>query len=352
MTRNEQFLKSIYQGESVTRSGFTSTPKLRGVIDHPFGDYTVSDKPISEWVGWAVENYQARVTCAEAMDDDTVPIARLSTGTQVYAAAFGCEVATPDDTNPFALPKVYTPDQADALEEPDIWKTPELYRVFELARLVQIELGPDAWLGPCDMQTGFDIAALIWNKADLFVAMTDPESNGAVHRLIEKCANLLETFLVTLRDEFPQMSLCGCPTVWSPPDMGPWPSNDECGAVGTPMFEEYMLPELIALSRRFGSVGMHCCAAADHQMDSFRKIPNFYAFNRVAPPGSGPEGFDPAIQTLGGPDGPVFVLGWMQPDAVEHVLRNAPDGTRFIFQQAITDIDEGKRNLERMYAFA
>ncbi len=350
MTKNETFLRRLYGADTVSRPAFTSVPALKGVIDHPDGDYSVSRAPIERWVRWAVENYRARARCAEALGDDTVPVARLSTGTHLYAAAFGCEVVTPEDSNPFALPLVRTAEEADRLEEPDIWTSPGLYRVFELARLVRRELGDEAWLGPCDMQTGFDIAAQVWNKTDLFIAMTDPRQKPAVHRLAAKCARLLETFLAALRAEFPRMSLCGCPTVWSPPELGPWPSNDECGAVGVGMFEEFMLPELIALSERFGSIGMHCCAAADHQFESFKKIPHFYAFNRVPPLGSGETGFDSAVLTLGGPTGPVFVLGWISVDVVEHVLRIAPEGTRFIFQQVVADVDEGKRNLDRMCA--
>ena len=64
--------------------------------------------------------------------------------------------------------------------------------------------------------------------------------------------------------------------------MGPWLSNDECGAFSTVMFEELCLPEFVDLAETFGGLGMHCCAGAEHQFESFRKIPGFYTFNRVA----------------------------------------------------------------------
>lgn len=69
---------------------------------------------------------------------------------------------------------------------------------------------------------------------------------------------------------------------WAPPEMGPWLSNDECGAFSTVMFEELCLPEFVDLAETFGGLGMHCCAGAEHQFESFRKIPGFYTFNRVA----------------------------------------------------------------------
>lgn len=68
------------------------------------------------------------------------------------------------------------------------------------------------------------------------------------------------------------------------------------------MFGEFCLPELVELSQTFGGLGMHCCAHAQHPFAGFRRIPGFYAFNRVAT-GVGWEG-DNALEELGGPRGP------------------------------------------------
>jgi len=348
---SEELLRGLYTKSSPARHAFTSVPQSAPGYGHQHGDYSLSDQPVAEWVPWIVERYEKQVTLTEALGDDTVPLARLNTATHIFAAAFGCPVHCPKDSNPFALPLVNTPDEADRLEEPTIWDSPCLARVFDLARALEERLGSDVWLGPCDMQTGFDIACLIWRKEELFCAMLDEEHKESVRRLARKCHNLLKTFLLELQREFPQMSLCGCPTVWSPPDLGPWPSNDECGGVSREVFQEYMLPELVDLARAFGSVGMHCCAHADHQFDLFRQIPDFYAFNRVPPPATGPSGFDGALEQLGGPEGPVFVLGWVSEQTVEHVARIAPPGTRFIFQQIVENVDDGKARLEKMREF-
>lgn len=93
---------------------------------------------------------------------------------------------------------------------------------------------------------------------------------------------------------------------------------------------------------------MHCCADADHQFELFRQIPDFYALNRVPPPGTGARGFDTSLEQLGGPEGPVFVLGWVSEQTVEHVTRIAPPRTRFVFQQVVENADDGKARLERM----
>ena len=126
--------------------------------------------------------------------------------------------------------------------------------------------------------------------------------------------------------------------------MGPWMSNDECGAVSTEMFERFMLPEMLDLSDTFGGIGMHCCANAEHQFSSFKKIPNFYGFNRV----QAKQGYEPLIKQFDGSDAtPVMVLAWVPDDAMQMLIQWAPEGMRFIFFKATDDDDDAKRWLER-----
>ena len=61
-------------------------------------------------------------------------------------------------------------------------------------------------------------------------------------------------------------------------------SEDEVGMVSPEIFEEFFLPELTALSARYGGLGMHCCANARHQWANFRKIPGLQLLNLVQPP--------------------------------------------------------------------
>jgi len=174
--------------------------------------------------------------------------------------------------------------------------------------------------------------------------MADPLEKDAVKRVASKCAGLLKTFLLEFRKEFPLCSPCHCPEVWALPEMGPWVSNDECGSMSTRMFAEFCLPELIDLSETFGSLGMHCCASAEHQFLSFREIPNFYGFNRVA----AQNGYMPILEPLGGPRGPVHVLGWVSAEETEGLMRDAPADTRFIYNLLGATIDEAKQWLDRM----
>jgi len=344
--RNKAFIAGLYRNEQPLRPGFICLPAQADIFEGP-GDYTLSDKPVDLWLPRVVENYKRQVAMLEALGDDNVPWASTHTGVHIYAAAFGCKVHTYPDNNPIALPMVKTAAQADALTTPDIWKSPTLYRVFELAEVLRKELGKDVPLGGPDVQSGFDTACLIWNKEDLFVAMTDPCEKEAVKRLTAKCAELLKTFLAALRREFPAINPCHCPGVWAPPELGPWVSNDECGSMSVAAFEEFCLPELIDLAQTFGGLGMHCCANAEHQFPSFAKIPNFYGFNRVA----AKRGYLPLLEHFAGPGSPVHVLAWIDQGQIASLLRASPAGTRFIFVRMGTQSPaDGRTWLEEVHA--
>jgi hypothetical protein len=337
---NEEKLRSLYTDTTRSGAAFCAIPQPTPLSQYPYGDVTLSDRPVDDWIPLLVEEYRRQVEWNQALDDDSVPLAKLVTATHIYAAAFGSPVKDFEDSNPCAMPFLKTAEEADALEVPSVESSPTLSRVIELGQKVQAELGPDVWLGPCDMQTGFDTACLIWDKTDLYCAMMDPQGRQAVKRLAEKCAELLKSFLTILRRELPRMSPLHCPGTWCPPELGPWVSNDECGAISTPMFEEFLLPELIDLAETFGGLGMHCCAQAEHQFASFTKIPNFYGFNRVD---SG-RGYLPLLDDLAGPGSPVHVLAWggAAPETVRELLAAAPDGTRFIFHRSCENLDDAR----------
>jgi hypothetical protein len=327
---------------------FCCRPPAIAVFDLPGGDFTLSTTPIPEIGALLEQQYIAHVRFHEAVDDDGVPLVKLVTGTQIYAVAFGCEVHTFEDNNPCAKPRVFSAAQADALCEPRLEDCPNLMRIFELIDEMKRRLGSDLDFGPPDMQTGFDTAALIWDKTSFLCAMMDPAEKQAVRNLTAKCAHLFKSFVTRLREVTPTMSPCHCPGTWTPPELGPWVSNDECGNMSTALFEEFCLPELIDLAETFGGLGMHCCATAEHQFESFRKIPNFYGFNRVQ---SG-AGYLPMLKPLGGPDGPVHVLAWVEEDTIRELLTHAPAGTRFIFNLLGAEEQDAREWLDHMRALA
>jgi hypothetical protein len=56
----------------------------------------------------------------ETIGDDRVPMLHIWSGTEVFAAAYGSPVHRPADGMPFALPAVFSAEEADRLEEPDV----------------------------------------------------------------------------------------------------------------------------------------------------------------------------------------------------------------------------------------
>lgn len=61
-------------------------------------------------------------------------------------------------------------------------------------------------------------------------------------------------------------------------------SVDEVGSVSPEMFETFFLPELVALSRRYGGLAVHCCANSQHQWKHFARIPDLRMINLHRPP--------------------------------------------------------------------
>ena len=339
--RNKQFMADLYsgpfRGHAIVIDYAPKPP------DRALGDFTLSPLPVKNWVPWVVKNYVSRVSFLEAVGHDDVPCAALITHTGVFASAFGCAVHEFAGSNPAALPSVASAQEADKLAEPDVLSVPMLARFFELATLVRAELGPDVPLSMPDLQSAFDIAAIIWNKEDLFMALIeDPDS---VHRLVAKTHRLLKSFLSLFQREFQNYNPLHCPQgAWAPPHLGCSVSEDEVGSMSAAMFEEFSLPTLIDLSETFGGLFMHCCAKADHQYESFKKIPNLRGINRVFQE-PGPR---PAIEAFSGQT--VFNVAWTPEAKINELLDMARPDTRFLFNLDPLPIDEAKVVFDRLCA--
>ena len=308
---------------------------------HELGDWAISEEPIGKWRDWAARRYEAQLVCHESLGDDSVPYVVTNTHTGIFSAAFGCPVHVYDaDTNAASLPVVRTAEEADALPEPGL-DSPTLRRVFEFARMMAEELGPEVPVAVPDVQSPFDIAAMVWHKEEFFVALVgEPD---AVKRLVEKCERLLTRFLDRYLEELPNVNLCHCPRAWAPPELGMWLSEDEAGSISPAMFEEFCLPSLRRLSERYGGIFIHCCADAGHQYASFKKVPNLRAWNRVFTDPGGPR---EALEAF--PETP-FMVAWTGEEDVRKLLDVAPPTMRFLFNMdARESFDETKALYERL----
>ncbi len=338
----KRFLRDLYDGP-FSRHAVSMMPLLPA---NPLGDFICSTLPVEEWVPFYLRQYEIMVDYRERLDLDFVPFVNLNTNTGIFASAFGCRlhVFKEYDTPACALPAVSTAAAADALADPVLERVPALARILELAERMRERLGPDIPIGVPDVQSPFDISALVWQKDDFFAAMV--ENPGAVKRLVEKCRRLLVAFLTEFQKRVPNVNLSHCPvTGWAPPELGCWLSEDEAGSISADMFEEFALPSLTDLSTRFGGMFLHCCAAADHQYANFARIPDLRGLNRVFqyPPGPGP-----ALDLFSRQA--VMIQAWLNESAVHTFLEQSRPDTRFLFELEPLPIEDAKPVIERVRA--
>lgn len=339
LARNRQFLTDLFLGPFRGHGILFDAPDLQ-YPDWSVGDVATSERPVADFVPLAVANYAARLRCHEALDDDSVPYVIPWTGTAVFPAAFGCKIHFYEDSAPYPHALVETSGEADALDTPTL-EARVFQRLFAFGDLIRQELGSEVSLGVPDIQSPFDIAAMIWHKEDLFVAMyEEPE---AVKRLVDKCQQILTEFLSAYKQRFVNVNFCHCPTAWAPPAAGVWMSEDEIGSLTPAMVEEFSLPSLIAMSERFGGINLHCCATADHQYPTLRTLPNFHGLNRVFQD-PGPR---PAVKAFAGYT--VLVNGWQWEESVMDFLNMAEPDSRFLFSMNGMALDDAKRVLERLW---
>ncbi len=208
---SRRFLADLFNGP-FRGHAFIFEPEWRE-RDWTDGDVAVSDRPVKEWMPSLVGLYEARLKLHEALDDDSVPYASVKTGTELFASAFGCSTHVYENDVPCALPAITTVEEADRLPLPDLNSRP-FARVFEAGHLLRDRLGSDVPIGIPDIQSPFDIAALVWRKQDILIAMI--EQPDAVHRLVEKCTILLKSFISEFPRQFPNCNLCHCPMAYAP----------------------------------------------------------------------------------------------------------------------------------------
>ena len=276
--------------------------------------------------------------CLEEIGDDRVPMLHCWTGTEVFAAAFGSPVSYPTHSMPFALPAVYTAEDADRLQEPDL-SSGTLGDMFRLAdRMVEL-CGPQHPVRICDIQSPFDISALIWEKEAFFNALID--SPEAVHRLLRKVTNTLIRFIRAFRDRYANACLVHYPDVWMPAEWGVCLSEDDIGSISNRHFETFCLPYLQDLAREFGGISMHSCAAGQHQWQSCLKLPRMRYMNLHHPPTS----LQVSIDTFS--DRAVLIpsTSFGVPydlDFIRDCLRRAKPNTRFFFMLGAEDMSQAR----------
>lgn len=228
-------------------------------------------------ITWALRRCESMARAHQAVPDDQIPFLSPYTGTEIFAEAFGCPVHYSGDNMPFALPRIHSASQVRSLRTPSAF-APPLERPFRIARRLR-DAFPDAPVQLPDIQSPFDIAALIWEKGDFYAACIDePE---AVEELCHRVESVLTRFLDAWFQEF------GTDYVAHYPDFfvrgGATLSEDEAGSISPAMFRRFCMPALARLSERYGGLCVHCCANSERQWDNFKAIPGLRLLNLNQP---------------------------------------------------------------------
>ncbi len=293
-----------------------------------------------ERLDWMTRDYERRLARLNWLADDSLPGFGLWTGTEIFAEAFGCELHRPDNDMPSARPCVNSAEEAGKVKVPEL-SSSSLANIFEMADELHRRTGPNSLMRlPDDIQSPMNIAALIWDKSDFYVALM--ETPEAVRELAAKVGTLLTAFLDEWFRRYGTAFIAHYPFYYM--ERGVTLSEDEVGAVNPDAFEEFFLPELTHLSERYGGIGIHCCANARHQWNGLLKIPELRLLNIV----HNPEMTTAARQVFAATcaqmhhwNGEGDPLTWPA---------QFPAGSRLIVEVSAQSPDEAKRLAEKMAA--
>ncbi len=229
-------------------------------------------------VEYSKRAYEFEMEVSRRLDDDYIPRLSAVTGTEIFAESLGCKVFYPENNNPCAIHFINDPSEAAKIARPKLEDTP-LMKLFDMADKLYAFGGKDALLSIVDLQSPMDVVAQIWDKSSLLISMIeDPE---VVHELADKAYSLITEFLDEWFRRYGKMHIAHYPSYLL--DGGVSMSVDEVGIIGPDMFEEFFAEELNRLSRRYGGIGIHCCAVSDHQFENFSKIEGLKLINLYRP---------------------------------------------------------------------
>lgn len=218
--------------------------------------------------------YMMQLENMEKLPDNTIPFLSMITGTEIFAEAFGCKVHKPEGSNPFALPLIHDVSEWYKIKMPK-WEDTNLALLFESADRLKARVGENALFSLPDIQTPLDITALIWEKSDFYASMFDEEP--AILELAEMIKELLFSFFDEWFRRYGSAFIAHFPDYYMP--YGITVSEDEIGIVSNEMYKKYFQNELHEIARRYGAIGIHCCADARHHWESLKEVPNLKLLN-------------------------------------------------------------------------
>lgn len=324
---------ALLQGE---RPGFLFQVRCESFA----GDASMNARPplwpekTAERLDWIWLRYMSRMELSERIGDDSIPHLDMLTGTEIFAEAFGCRVERPSHTNPFAMPLINSAEEVAKLKVPKLGSC-SLDAIFEMADKLYAKSSGQALFRLADIQSPMDIANLIWSKESLLMALY--ESPEAVKELAAKVAELLTAFLDEWFSRYGRSFIAHFPDYYM--ERGITLSVDEVGIVSPEIFEEFFLPELSMLSKRYDGIGIHCCADSRHQWGMFKKVPGLKLLNLVKPPSRGTEFIRDALKEFNGTCAQ-YHYGWTPEGPFESWPGQYPAGSKIVMDVDAKSLEE------------
>jgi hypothetical protein len=249
------------------------------LIEMDYGERVFpSPDNMDKFFDYIVHKNRVQMDSLQWLDDDRVPYISATIGTDNFAHAFGCPVIYPENNNPFARPVIFSARELVKLKKPKL-ENSSLMEILEYGHKLQAA-APGVLLQLPDVQSPLDIAALVWEKSNFFMAFYDEPQ--AVKDIIAMCAELLTEFLELWFETFGKEFIAHYPDYYMP--YGITLSEDEIGSISTAQFEEFAYPAILELSKHFGGrIGIHCCANAMHQWGVLKSVPGLVMINLVQP---------------------------------------------------------------------
>lgn len=231
---------------------------------------------------WIWRKFEQQLDQLTWLEDDTLPFLDLYTGTEIFATAFGCPTYYPENDMPYVLPRIEAAEEVAGLALPDL-NGPSIAPVFQMAADLRgrahDKIGQAALLHMVDLQSPMDVAAMIWDKTRFYPAMI--QSPEAVHALAGQVRRFMILFLDEWFARFGREFIAHYPDYYLP--QGVSLTEDGVGAISGKMFNAFFMPEIEALSTRYGGVGIYSCANARHQWNNFKKVSGLRMLNLFQP---------------------------------------------------------------------
>jgi len=211
------------------------------------------DDPSAE-VRWSEEQHSMR----EGVYDYGLPNIKPNQGIGIVAAAFGCEYAVNDESDPWikAIIKEENAEDVHKLEVPDVEKNPIFQKAWK--RIEDLQALSPMPLRMVNVPSPLVTASMIWDYTSFIEAiLIFPDE---VHILLEK---VTEATIAYIREQFRRIKnlySVGHEALYAIPRFAGVRVSDDAAALLSPdMYREFSVKYNNMISREFGGIVVHSC---------------------------------------------------------------------------------------------